>query len=143
MVNTRLLDSFIRHHRQASCSTIDHCFNLVSSLFTLKSIRCYITFSFTIHFDTTYACQDRRDDVKAGIKSAAVLASAHVHLLCTAFSATAVTCLAIAGSNNGQGFLFYTALIGGAAQLVWQIRTLDLNNEAICGKVAWVRRWDF
>lgn len=51
----------------------------------------------------------------------------------SAFSAIFVSSLAYAGYANVQGPLFYSvSVLGAAAHLAWQIRTVELNTPASC-----------
>ena len=51
----------------------------------------------------------------------------------TVFSSIFVTSLAYAGYANAQGPLFYSiSVLGAAAHLAWQIRTVELDKPASC-----------
>lgn len=62
--------------------------------------------------DTIYACQDKRDDVKAGVKSTALLFGAHVKKILAVFAMSFVTCLAVAGALNNQGVPYLLSPLG-------------------------------
>ncbi|TPX58856.1 hypothetical protein PhCBS80983_g02827 [Powellomyces hirtus] len=81
--------------------------------------------SWTLVYDTIYALQDKRDDVKAGIKSTALRFGDNLKPWLSLFSTTSVAGLALAGYMNAQGIPFYAISVGGAAaHYAWQIRTL-------------------
>lgn len=91
--------------------------------------------SWTIVYDTIYACQDVRDDVAAGVKSTAVLFGRHIRVILSVFATAFVLCLAIAGISNGQGAVYFAVTVAGAAgHLVWQLWTVDLEDGADCSK---------
>ncbi|KAH9912834.1 UbiA prenyltransferase [Fomitopsis serialis] len=90
----------------------------------------------TIFFDTIYACQDRRDDIKAGIRSTAVLFGDYIKPILTLFAIAFVACLGIAGYMNGHGLpYFLTTVLGTAAHLIWQLATVDFDNGRQCGNL--------
>lgn len=87
----------------------------------------------TLGYDTIYAHQDRKDDPAAGVKSSAralgLLASKPWLL---AFYAVTVAFFGAAGHAAGLGIGFWIGLGCGAAQLVWQIWDVDLDDPADC-----------
>ncbi|KAF9806706.1 hypothetical protein IEO21_08564 [Rhodonia placenta] len=92
--------------------------------------------SWTIHYDTIYACQDRRDDVNAGVKSTAVLFGDHVRPILSCFAAFFVASLALAGIQNAQGPLYFVmTVVGTAGHLAWQLATIDFNVSADCWRM--------
>lgn len=85
------------------------------------------------HADTIYGCQDRRSDVKAGVKSTALLFGVHVKKALAILAGSLVTCLAVAGALNNQGIPFFILAVGGAAtHLDMQIRNLDVDDPKSC-----------
>ncbi|PCH39563.1 4-hydroxybenzoate polyprenyl transferase [Wolfiporia cocos MD-104 SS10] len=91
------------------------------------------TFCWTIVYDTIYACQDRKDDVKAGVKSTAVLFGNFVKPILSLFAAAFVGTLAYAGYVTQQGWIYYAVSVGGcAAHLLWQFVTVDLDVPEQC-----------
>ncbi|KAH9911514.1 UbiA prenyltransferase family [Fomitopsis serialis] len=89
----------------------------------------------TIHYDTIYACQDRRDDIKAGVRSTAVLFGDWTRLILACFSACFVICLALAGGINHQGPLFFITVAGTAFHLAWQLIVVDLDDSSDCHRI--------
>ncbi|KAI9445930.1 4-hydroxybenzoate polyprenyl transferase [Lactarius indigo] len=87
----------------------------------------------TLYYDTIYACQDKRDDVQAGVKSTALLFGAHVKKILAVFAGLLVTCLAAAGALNNQGIPYFILTVGGAsAHLTMQLRKLDVDDPKSC-----------
>ncbi|KAI0675532.1 UbiA prenyltransferase [Trametes maxima] len=90
-------------------------------------------FCWTIYYDTIYGCQDRRDDVKAGVKSTAVLFGARVRPILTLFASLVLFSLAFAGWVMDSGPSYFTITIGGgAACFAWQMATLDFDDDKQC-----------
>ena len=85
-------------------------------------------------YDTIYAHQDKVDDRLVGVRSTALLfGDEGTKPALTVFSSIFVTSLAYAGYANAQGPLFYSiSVLGAAAHLAWQIRTVELNKPASC-----------
>ncbi|OCH90316.1 4-hydroxybenzoate polyprenyl transferase [Obba rivulosa] len=73
------------------------------------------TVCWTMVYDTMYACQDRQDDIKAGVKSTAVLFGDFVKPILVVFAIVFVLCMTIAGYLNNQGPAFFAISCGGAA----------------------------
>ncbi|KAI0042963.1 4-hydroxybenzoate polyprenyl transferase [Auriscalpium vulgare] len=104
----------------------------------------------TIFYDTMYACQDRRDDLKAGAKSTALLFGANVKAALICCASIFVGCLAAAGFLNGHGIPFYCiAVVGATIHLAVQVKTLNVDDHQSCvtmfesnawslGAVVWV-----
>jgi hypothetical protein len=83
--------------------------------------------------DIIYACQDKIDDLKVGVRSTAILFGTYIRPLLAGFGILFVSALAYAGYLNSQGAGFYVVSLGGTAlHLVWQYRTVDLDNPASC-----------
>ncbi|KAH8983733.1 4-hydroxybenzoate polyprenyl transferase [Lactarius akahatsu] len=87
----------------------------------------------TIYYDTVYACQDKRDDVQAGVKSTALLFGNHVKKVLAVFAGIFVACLAMAGVMNNQGIPYFILTVGGAAvHLTLQLQNLDVDDPKSC-----------
>lgn len=96
----------------------------------------------TLVYDTIYAHQDKKDDVKIGVKSTALRFGEKTPEFLAAFSTGMVSMLALAGYMNDQGPLFYTLSIGGAAaHLAWQLRTVNYENPADCWSKFASNKW--
>ncbi|PSS37511.1 hypothetical protein PHLCEN_2v718 [Hermanssonia centrifuga] len=82
------------------------------------------TVCWTIVYDTIYACQDREDDVHAGVKSTAVLFGDYVRPILIAFTVAFLGLMTYAGMCNGQSFGYYLISCGGSAiHFAWQFLT--------------------
>ncbi|KAI0331430.1 UbiA prenyltransferase [Cubamyces sp. BRFM 1775] len=89
----------------------------------------------TIYYDTIYACQDRRDDVKAGVKSTAVLFGNHIRPILSTFAVLFLSSLVYVGYTTSAGPLYYAISIAGAAMcLVCQMSTLHFDDSGACWK---------
>lgn len=83
--------------------------------------------------DTVYACQDRKDDVKVGVHSTAVLFGDYVLPFLKINAIVFVVLLVYVGKLNEQGPIYYAlACFGSAAWLMWQFFTLDLDSPKSC-----------
>ncbi|KAF8066011.1 UbiA prenyltransferase family-domain-containing protein [Lyophyllum atratum] len=100
----------------------------------------------TMLYDTIYACQDKKDDVKAGVRSTALAFGSHIRSLLTVFAITFVTMFTAAGAMNGQGLAYYLISVGGmSVHLIWQFSTVDLDVPESCwrnfqsnGTLGWI-----
>jgi 4-hydroxybenzoate polyprenyltransferase len=88
----------------------------------------------TMLYDTIYACQDMKDDVKMGVRSTALLFGSRIRPLLISCAVIFVAMLIQAGIMNGQGPAYFILSVGGtAAHLVWQFATVDLEDPQSCG----------
>ena len=84
--------------------------------------------------DTIYACQDRKDDVKVGVKSTAVMLGDFVRPFTFSCAVLFVATLAYAGMLNEQTPYFFYVTVGGTSlHLIWQYITVDLDSPDSCG----------
>ncbi|KAJ3751963.1 hypothetical protein EV360DRAFT_75770 [Lentinula raphanica] len=84
--------------------------------------------SWTIVYDTIYACQDLNDDKRAGAKSTALLFGSYLPYL-------PPSTVSYIGYFNGQGVWFYTvSVIGSAIHMNWQLGTHSPMNAASCNE---------
>lgn len=91
----------------------------------------------TIGYDTIYAHQDREDDALVGVRSTARLFGAKtkralVVLYGGAIALFAASYLATSLQGAGPSWPAYAALGIGAAQMIWQIRNLDIEKGDEC-----------
>lgn len=94
---------------------------------------CFGSICWTVYFDTIYACQDRKDDQNAGVKSTAVLFAEYDRPILALFAASFIGCLLAAGILNSNGIPYFAVTIGlGALHFLWQISTVDLNRPSDC-----------
>ncbi|KAG0253500.1 Para-hydroxybenzoate--polyprenyltransferase, mitochondrial precursor (PHB:polyprenyltransferase) [Mortierella polycephala] len=96
----------------------------------------------TLVYDTIYAHQDKKDDIKIGVKSTALRFGERTPEYLAAFSTGMVSMLALAGYMNDQGPLFYALSVGGAAaHLAWQLKTVDYEKPADCWSKFASNKW--
>lgn len=84
-------------------------------------------------YDTVYACQDRADDIKVGVRSTALLFGSYVRPILALLGITFACALALAGYVNRQGPTFFVISVGGTVgHLLWQYVTVDLDDTHSC-----------
>lgn len=88
--------------------------------------------AWVIHYDTIYAHQDSEDDALVGLKSTALLFGERTKPMLAVFAAAAVLLIAMAGWTAGAGLVFGFGLAVFALHLVWQVRTIDIGDSALC-----------
>ena len=86
----------------------------------------------TLGYDTIYAHQDREDDAYAGVKSTARRFGLGSKPWLYAFYLGALAALAACGAAVGLGWIFYAGLLLAAAQAIWQVACVDLNDAKDC-----------
>ncbi|GMF17415.1 unnamed protein product [Phytophthora lilii] len=84
--------------------------------------------AWTLVYDTLYAHQDKKDDVKIGVRSTALLFGDNTKPVLNLFSAAAIAGFGTAGYMAGLDWPFFLGLSGGAAQLAWQLNTAKLDD---------------
>ena len=93
----------------------------------------------TLIYDTIYGHQDLRDDIKAGVKSVAVVWRDETKRYCALLALLEVALLAATGSIAGLGTTFGVVAVGGTAfvllTLLYKVR---LNEPASC---MWCFKW--
>jgi 4-hydroxybenzoate polyprenyltransferase len=90
--------------------------------------------AWTVGYDTIYAHQDKEDDALIGLKSTALKFGERTKPWMVLFYGVALAGIAAAGLLAGAGPVFLAGLAVGAAHLVWQIVTLDVNDGDNCLK---------
>ncbi|KAF9219026.1 UbiA prenyltransferase [Gyrodon lividus] len=91
--------------------------------------------AWTIIYDTTYASQDKFDDVKAGVGSTALFFGSRVRSALSLFALVFVASLTYVGVANHQSALYFAVSVGGAGlHLLWQLATVDFNEPADCAE---------
>ncbi|KAJ3412144.1 hypothetical protein HDV05_001182 [Chytridiales sp. JEL 0842] len=84
----------------------------------------------TMVYDTIYALQDKSDDLKAGVKSTALLFGDNIKVYLSGFAVVSTCLLGLSGYMNGQGILYYgISVAGAAAHYLWTIGGLDVKNR--------------
>ncbi|KAF9522455.1 4-hydroxybenzoate polyprenyl transferase, partial [Crepidotus variabilis] len=89
--------------------------------------------TWTLWYDTIYACQDRQDDAKAGVKSITLLLDQRVKQGLGAFASVISFSWFMAGHLSGNGLFFLLVGAGGGSILLARdlLRT-DVNNPKSC-----------
>ncbi|KAJ7481759.1 4-hydroxybenzoate polyprenyl transferase [Mycena latifolia] len=91
------------------------------------------TWAWTIWYDTIYACQDKRDDVKAGVKSTALLFGNSIKLVLAFFASIMMSALIVAGVlNNHQLPYFMLSVVGGSVYMAVQLYAVDTDSPKSC-----------
>ena len=88
--------------------------------------------SWVIGYDTIYAHQDRDDDALIGVKSTALLFGERTQTMLTLFYAIAVALIGLSIWLSGGGAFAYVGLAAFAAHLVWQVRSIRIDDSALC-----------
>jgi len=94
----------------------------------------FASIAWTLHYDTIYAHQDKRDDLLVGVKSTALLLGQNSKLWLRAFNIVMISHLITTGLNVDQTWPYYVGLIGVGYHLHRQIETVNLNNNQSCWK---------
>uniref|UniRef100_A0ACD5VD11 Uncharacterized protein n=1 Tax=Avena sativa TaxID=4498 RepID=A0ACD5VD11_AVESA len=95
----------------------------------------------TLVYDTIYAHQDKEDDLKVGVKSTALRFGDSTKQWISAFGAASVGGLTLSGYNAELAWPYYLLLTSAAAQLAWQISTVDLSDRADCNRKFVSNKW--
>ncbi|XP_077984601.1 4-hydroxybenzoate polyprenyltransferase, mitochondrial-like [Glandiceps talaboti] len=88
--------------------------------------------AWTLLYDTIYAHQDKKDDIKIGIKSTALRLADNTKLALSGFSGAMVAGLVVSGIANEQTWPYYLTVAATTAHLARQIYTVDLDNPKDC-----------
>jgi 4-hydroxybenzoate polyprenyltransferase len=88
--------------------------------------------AWTIGYDTIYALQDKDDDLVIGLKSTALRFGRNTASWLCLFYGIALGGIAFSGWLVGTGIWFFAGLAAAAAQLIWQVATLDPDDPRNC-----------
>jgi 4-hydroxybenzoate polyprenyltransferase len=91
--------------------------------------------AWVIGYDTIYAHQDSEDDALIGIKSTALLFGARTRPALVIFYALAVALIATALALAGARWPAWIGLAAFAVHLVWQIRSVEISDPALCLRI--------
>jgi 4-hydroxybenzoate polyprenyltransferase len=86
----------------------------------------------TIGYDTIYAHQDREDDDLIGLKSTALRFGRATKPWLALLYGVAWLAITAAGLMANAGTAFLLGMLAAAAQLAWQIATLDIDDAENC-----------
>lgn len=91
-------------------------------------------FFWTLGYDTIYAHQDKKYDRKIGVKSTAISMNNNTKPFVAVFYLLMIIFLMIAGSLAfpHHNLVFYGSLILALMQLLWQIKTVNLDDPRDC-----------
>ncbi|MCK5658585.1 MAG: 4-hydroxybenzoate octaprenyltransferase [Alphaproteobacteria bacterium] len=89
----------------------------------------------TLGYDTIYAHQDKKDDALVGIKSTARLFGKKSRIYVSVFYGLSLFFLMTAKYAVSGSFLTPMLIALPAMQVVWQIRTWDINNPKSCLRI--------
>lgn len=100
---------------------------------TLPAVMLYVSGIFwAMGNDTIYALQDIADDLLVGVKSTAIRLRKHIHLWVLLFYAFAMAQLVFLGVHMQLSWIYFAGLIVPAGQLLWQVLTLDPEDNLNC-----------
>lgn len=88
--------------------------------------------AWTIGYDTIYAHQDREDDDLIGLKSTALRFGSATKPWLVSLYALAWLAITAAGLMANAGTAFLICMLAAAAQLAWQVATLDIDDAENC-----------
>jgi len=89
--------------------------------------------AWTMWYDTIYACQDKKDDAKAGVKSITLLLENHVKTALFFFATWLVSSWLICGVLTGSGMVyFFVTVVGGGLTLAYDLIGVDLDDPKSC-----------
>jgi 4-hydroxybenzoate polyprenyltransferase len=95
----------------------------------------------TVTYDTAYAMVDREDDVKAGIKSSAILFGRHDRLIIAVLQVACLLCLYLAGRAFGLGSYYNLSLAVAAALFAYQQYLIRERRPDACFKAFLHNNW--
>ncbi|KAI4865256.1 prenyltransferase [Hypoxylon rubiginosum] len=98
-------------------------------------VLCLVTVCilWTTIYDTIYAFQDVKDDVKIGVKSTAVLFKAHTKTLLWSLIVILGACMLLYGNMMEMGVMYHVAAVGGGlSSLAAMVANVELKNDASC-----------
>ncbi|WVZ73027.1 hypothetical protein U9M48_021392 [Paspalum notatum var. saurae] len=84
---------------------------------------------------------DKEDDLKVGVKSTALRFGDLTKYWISGFGAACIGSLTLSGYNADLGWPYYPFLAAAAAQLAWQISTVDLSSRSDCNRKFVSNKW--
>ncbi|MFZ5724244.1 MAG: 4-hydroxybenzoate octaprenyltransferase [Pseudomonadota bacterium] len=101
----------------------------------------FANLAWTVAYDTYYAMTDRADDLRAGVKSTAILFGRHDLLIIGLLQALALGLLAAAGLLAGLGLPYWCALAVAAGLFLYQHRLARQREPAACFRAFLHNNW--
>ncbi|CAN6214130.1 unnamed protein product [Urochloa humidicola] len=92
-------------------------------------------------YDTIYAHQDRKDDLRAGVKSTAITFGDNTKYWLSGFGAACISSLAVTGYNAHLAWPYYPFLAAAARHIRWQVTTVDLSDKSDCNRKFVSNKW--
>jgi 4-hydroxybenzoate polyprenyltransferase len=86
----------------------------------------------TLLYDTIYAHQDRQDDVKAGVKSTALLFGSNTKVYLSGFAFISACSWLAAGVAADLTLPYALGVLGATSHLAWQIKDVNLDSREDC-----------
>jgi len=89
--------------------------------------------AWTMFYDTIYACQDRKDDIRLGIGSSAIAIGKFLPGFLTMCAVVFISLLALSVHTNGHGIRFSSLLVlCTTAEMIWQIQSINPLDPTTC-----------
>ncbi|CAN6178274.1 unnamed protein product [Urochloa humidicola] len=101
----------------------------------------FVVICWALVYDTIYAHQDRKDDLKAGVKSTAITFGDNTKYWLSGFGAACISSLAVTGYNAHLAWPYYPFLAAAARHLQWQVTTVDLSDKSDCNRKFVSNKW--
>lgn len=96
----------------------------------------FATASWVVYFDLFYAEQDRPDDIKAGVKSLAVLLGDRAHIFLAFLGILQIVFFVMTGLRAQMSLVFWVLGLGvWTVNVIWHVASLDLNDRKSGGKI--------
>lgn len=99
------------------------------------------TLLWTMAYDTLYAIVDREDDLKAGIKSTAILFGEMDLIMIAVLEASALLSLWLLGNQLEMTLWYYAGLLGAATLWGWQLWQCRQRNTEACFQAFLHNHW--
>ncbi|GAX78073.1 hypothetical protein CEUSTIGMA_g5515.t1 [Chlamydomonas eustigma] len=97
--------------------------------------------AWTLVYDTIYAHQDKKDDVRVGIKSTALLFGSNTKTWLLSFTAVSAASWLIAGHTAECSWPYNVSVMVAVGHMLWQIRAVDLENATDCSAKFMSNKW--
>ena len=109
---------------------------VINADITIAALLLYASgFFWTLAYDTIYAHQDINSDEVAGIKSTAILFGTKSLYWVILFFTCSIVLLGCTGLYTGISWPFFIGLSAATLHVVWQLKTINLDNSDNCLKI--------
>jgi 4-hydroxybenzoate polyprenyltransferase len=95
----------------------------------------------TVAYDTYYAMTDRPDDLKIGVKSAAILFGDADRVIILTLQGLSLLCLLLAGARFELGGYFHLGLLAAAACFLWEFHSTRSRDRQLCFRAFLHNHW--